>query len=129
MHPVSSRPFGGPASISTPADRPLWPRIVLKLAFLALAAAFLFGCSRSEPAADSGPTTLRVGDQIETLQRLLRASGQDKPSDYKIEWSNFLGGPAVIAAQTGGSVDVGWMAETPLVFAQAAGSPVKVIAV
>ena len=36
--------------------------------------------------------------------------------------------PAVLAAQTGGSVDVGFMAETPLVFAQAAGNPVKVVA-
>lgn len=73
-------------------------------------------------------TVLRVGDQVHGLETLLKAAGEDKPTGYRIEWSNFLGGPAVTAAQTGGSVDVGWMYETPLVFAQAAGSPVKVVA-
>jgi len=78
---------------------------------------------------NSGQVVLRVGDQMHGLETLLKAAGEDKPGDgYTIEWSNFVGGPAVIAAQTGGSVDVGWMYETPLVFAQAAGSPIKVIA-
>jgi sulfonate transport system substrate-binding protein len=78
---------------------------------------------------NSGQVVLRVGDQMHGLETLLKAAGEDKPVDgYSIQWSNFVGGPAVIAAQTGGSVDVGWMYETPLVFAQAAGSPIKVIA-
>lgn len=72
---------------------------------------------------------LRVGDQLKILQTSLHAAGEDQPSGYRIEWANFIGGPPVIAAETGGSVDLGWMMETPLVFAQAAGSPVKVVAV
>ena len=34
----------------------------------------------------------------------------------------------MIAAETGGSVDLGDMAETPTIFAQSAGDPVKVVA-
>jgi sulfonate transport system substrate-binding protein len=86
----------------------------------------LSGC---DGHSKSGPIVLRVGDQLHMLETLLKAAGEDKPGDgYSVEWSNFVGGPAVIAAQTGGSVDLGWMYETPLVFAQAAGSPIKVIA-
>jgi sulfonate transport system substrate-binding protein len=86
----------------------------------------LSGCGSH---VDSRHVVLRVGDQLHVLQTLLKAASEDTPGDgYRIEWSNFVGGPALIAAQTGGSVDVGWMYETPLVFAQAAGSPIKVIA-
>jgi len=72
--------------------------------------------------------TLVAADMLDHLRTLLAAAGEDKPEDYDLKWANFAGGPSVIAAATGGSVDVGWMAETPLVFSQAAGSPVKVIA-
>lgn len=97
----------------------------LRLALMAMLATLLAACGQ---AKDEVPT-LRVGDQLKVLQAALAAAGEDKPEHYRIEWSNFIGGPAVIAAQTGGSLDVGWMAETPLVFAQAAGSPVKVVTV
>lgn len=95
-------------------------RTLVAGAFLSLAA-----CSG---AADSG-TTLKIGDQLHALKSALDVAGEGQPTGYKIEWANFVGGPPIIAAQTGGSLDVGWMAETPLIFAQAAGSPVKVVAV
>ena len=98
-----------------------------RLRFLVLAVGLL-AAACGKGASDEVPT-LRVADQLNAVQTLLAASGEEKPSDYRLQWSNFLGGPAIIAAQTGGSVDIGWMAETPLVFAQAAGSPVKVVAV
>lgn len=98
-----------------------------KLGILSLTAALLI--ASCGPANKNEIPTLHVADQLQVLQSVLSAAGEDKPKDYRIEWSNFLGGPQVIAAQTGGSVDIGWMAETPLVFAQAAGSPVKVVAV
>lgn len=103
---------------------------VCALAALTLA---MSGCGSSEGDARSTRTaaakqTLIAGDQLNHLQSLLLASGEDKPEDYALDWANFVTGPAIIAAATGGSVDIGWMAETPLVFAQAAGSPVKVIA-
>lgn len=87
----------------------------------------LTACGSSSRAPGTEPV-LRVADQLKTLQSTLAAAGEDEPSGYRIQWSNFLGGPSIIAAATGGSIDLGWMYETPLDFAQPAGSPVKVIA-
>lgn len=98
-------------------------RALLAGALLSLAA-----CG-STPDGGADSITLNVGDQLHALQSSLDVAGEGRPADYKIEWANFVGGPPIIAAQTGGSLDVGWMAETPLIFAQAAGSPVKVVAV
>ena len=84
--------------------------------------------SAAKQQSDLSGVTLKAGDQLQILRTQLAASGEDKNVPYDIEWSTFVGGPAVLAAQTGGSVDVGFMAETPLVFAQAAGNPVKVVA-
>lgn len=95
------------------------------LAFGALLS--LSACGGAGSGADG--TTLKVADQLHALKSSLDVAGEGQPTDYKIEWANFVGGPPIIAAQTGGSIDVGWMAETPLIFAQAAGSPVKVVAV
>jgi len=97
------------------------------IAFIGLA--LLGGCKNPKSgSAPDQPQVLRVADQLQVLEPLLAAAGENKPVNYTIQWSNFLTGPAEIAAITGGSVDVGWMAETPLIFAQAAGSPVKVVA-
>lgn len=87
----------------------------------------LSACGGAGSGADG--TTLKVADQLHALKSSLDVAGEGQPADYRIEWANFIGGPPIIAAQTGGSIDVGWMAETPLIFAQAAGSPVKVVAV
>lgn len=103
------------------------PRVSWRLCFVLASAALLL--SACGGAKKDDVIVLHVADQVHALQSVLAAAGEDKPTGYRIEWSNFLGGPAVIAAQTGGSVDIGWMAETPLVFAQAAGSPVRVVAV
>lgn len=80
-------------------------------------------------ATDLSGVTLHVGDQVNILRSTLQAAGELDNLPYKISWSQFQNGPALIAAETGGDVDLGWMAETPVIFAQAAGSPVKVIGV
>lgn len=94
----------------------------------ALLPAVLLAACGSASKQDDQPV-LRVADQLHYLQSAINAAGEGSPKTYRIQWSNFLGGPTVVAAETGGSVDLGWMAETPMVFAQAAGSPVKVVAV
>ena len=94
----------------------------------ALSAIVLLAGCNSSSGRDEQPT-LRVADQLQSLQSAINAAGEGSPKTYRIQWSNFLGGPSVVAAETGGSVDIGWMAETPMVFAQAAGSPVRVVAV
>lgn len=95
----------------------------------ALALGALLSLSACGQGTDPDGTSIRIGDQQHALQSSLEVAGEGKPADYDIAWANFVGGPPIIAAQTGGSLDVGWMAETPLIFAQAAGSPVKVVAV
>jgi len=102
------------------------PLVALRT-FVAGALLSLAACGGAGSGADG--TRLKIGDQLHALKSSLDVAGEGTPSDYKIEWANFVGGPPIIAAQTGGSLDVGWMAETPLIFAQAARSPVKVVAV
>jgi sulfonate transport system substrate-binding protein len=90
----------------------------------------VFVLAACTPHRDNAPAiTLRVADQFNILRSTIESAGEGQPQSYKIEWSSFVGGPAIIAAETGGSVDVGWMAETPMVFAGAAGSPVKIVSV
>lgn len=100
---------------------------VCAVAALTLAMA---GCGNPEGDKQAGAAkpTLVAGDMLNHFQSLLTAAGEDQPEGYDLDWANFIAGPAIIAAATGGSVDISWMAETPLVFAQAAGSPVTVIA-
>ena len=72
--------------------------------------------------------TLTFGDQLKEYQTIFAATNALQGAQYKVDWTDFVGGPPVIAAETGGSVDLGDMAETPTIFAQSAGDPVKVVA-
>ena len=72
--------------------------------------------------------TITFGDQLKAYQTVLAATNALAGAPYTVDWANFIGGPPVIAAETSGSVDLGFMAETPTVFAQQAGDPVKVVA-
>ena len=97
------------------------------------------GSSSSSEAAEGSPgtapqvtvpqtipsgVTLRVGDQLDFLTTLLKLSGQDQGFEYKVEYGNFLGGPAMLQAFQAGETDIGFVADAPLVFAQAAGQDV-----
>ena len=98
------------------------------------------GSSSSSGAAESGPTetapqvtlpesvpagvTLRVGDQVDFLKTLLALSGQDQNFPYKVEYGSFLGGPAMLQAFQAGEIDTGFVADAPLIFAQAAGQDI-----
>jgi sulfonate transport system substrate-binding protein len=116
------------------------PRRLLRLPALAtglvLVAGLLTAGGVSTAAASTTKTTpnlsgvtLTVGDQFKEYETAFAATGTLKGAPYKVNWSQFVGGPPIIAAETGGSVDLGDMAETPTVFAQAAGDPVKVVAI
>jgi sulfonate transport system substrate-binding protein len=72
--------------------------------------------------------TLNFADQFKEYQTIFQATGALQGAPYTVNWSEFVGGPPIIAAETGGSVDLGDMAETPTIFAQAAGDPIKVVA-
>jgi sulfonate transport system substrate-binding protein len=107
------------------------------LALMAIAAFAIAGASASGaaevPVRSTTPNlsgvTITFGDQFKEYQTIFTATNALAGAAYKVNWQDFVGGPPVIAAETGGSVDLGDMAETPTIFAQAAGDPVKVVAV
>ncbi len=124
---------------------PIRPRLRRGAALLGAVAAVLAvtacGSSAASPTTTTSgaatPTTgavslagatLNFADQFKEYQTIFTATGALKGAPYSVSYSEFVGGPPIIAAETGGSVDLGDMAETPTVFAQAAGDPVKVVA-
>ena len=76
-----------------------------------------------------GPVTLAVADQDGLLQALFAATDQLAGADYTVQWVDAPSGAAVLADEVSGVVDVGVVGDTPVVFAQAARSPVSVVAV
>ena len=73
-------------------------------------------------------TTLRVGDQFDYLQTLLDLSGEGQDIPYEVEYSAFLGGPAMLQAFQADAVDTGFVGSTPLIFAQAGGQDIRGVA-
>jgi sulfonate transport system substrate-binding protein len=113
------------------------PRGALLVAAL-VAAAATAACWSGGPASattastapvDLSGVTINVADQLKEYETAFAATGDLNGAKYKVNWSEFIGGPPVIASLTGGSVDLGVMAETPTIFAQAAHDPVKVVAI
>jgi sulfonate transport system substrate-binding protein len=99
---------------------------------LAAALALSLGTTSASAATKTvslSGVTLTFGDQLKEYQTIFLATNALQGAAYKVDWTDFVGGPPVIAAETGGSVDLGDMAETPTIFAQSAGDPVKVVAV
>jgi sulfonate transport system substrate-binding protein len=117
------------------SNRPTWARQAVAL-FGTLAvtavAATGFGAASSSVAGAATPSlagvTINVADQFKQYETVFAATDALKGAPYKVSWSQFVGGPPIVAAETGGSVDLGDMAETPTIFAQAAGDPIKVVA-
>ena len=68
-------------------------------------------------------TVLRVGEQLKNLTTILSLGGQDRNFPYQVQYSEFVGGPAMLQDFEGGGLDVGFIQSTPLIFAQAAGQP------
>ena len=81
-----------------------------------------------DPEAIPAGTTLRVGDQLEYLQTILRLSGEDQDFPYEVDYSSFIGGPPMLQAFQGGALDTGFVGSTPLIFAQAQGQDIVAVA-
>jgi sulfonate transport system substrate-binding protein len=94
------------------------------------------GAGLASAAASSGPNvskvpagvTLRVADQLNSVENLLADAGQDTGYTYKVDYSEFVGGPPMLQAFQAGAVDVGFVADTPIIFAQAAGQNLTTVA-
>lgn len=100
-------------------------RKLLPLALVAL----LF---TAEACAAEPPERLRIGFQKSSVNMVLAREHhlleQALPTT-RIEWIEFPGGPQLIEALNGGSIDVGNTGDIPPIFAQAAGSELRYIGV
>jgi sulfonate transport system substrate-binding protein len=119
---------------TSPATR--WARVTANVGLVvASLGAAIVGSGAVAPPAGAATTpnlsgvTINFADQFKEYETIFDATDALKGAQYTVNWSEFVGGPPIIAAETGGSVDLGDMAETPTIFAQAAGDPVKVVAV
>jgi sulfonate transport system substrate-binding protein len=80
------------------------------------------------PTTIPAGTTLRVGDQLDNLKTILKLGQQDQNFGYKIEYSAFIGGPPMLQAFQAGAIDTGFIASTPLIFAQAGNQKIAAVA-
>lgn len=101
--------------------------LILLAALLALSALPL--------AAQDAPITVRIGYQRGDYYSILEENGaleaalKEQFGDGLIlEYTLFTSGPPLLEALNGGSVDIGWVGNTPPIFAQAAGVPLTYVA-
>lgn len=80
------------------------------------------------PTTIPAGTTLRVGDQLDALENFLKLAGQDQNFPYKVQYSQFIGGPPMLQAFQAGAIDTGFIGTTPLIFAQAASQKIVAVA-
>jgi sulfonate transport system substrate-binding protein len=115
--------------------RPRARRPSLLIAGLAAIVAMLLaacgsgGGGHTSSSGGGGRVTLRVGDQGKVLQLPLSLSGADRGAPYGLTYSTFADGPHMNAAFSAGRLDVGYMGDTPVLFANAADAGVVAIAV
>ena len=76
--------------------------------------------------------TVRIGFQKYGKLVLLKSKGTLEPRlkalGYHVTWTEFASGPPLLEAVNVGAIDFGNTGETPPVFAQAAGAPIRYVA-
>ncbi|MGF7236347.1 MAG: ABC transporter substrate-binding protein [Frankia sp.] len=114
------------------------PRVALVPALVCAAVLAVAGCGGgggggggggSSASGSGGRVTLRIGDQGKSLQLPLDLSGQSKGTSYGLNWNTFADGPHMNAAFSAGRIDVGYMGDTPVLYANAARAGVRVVSV
>ncbi|WP_311198723.1 type 2 periplasmic-binding domain-containing protein [Paenibacillus hexagrammi] len=104
----------------------------------------LAGCGKPAPASNSVSASavpsskvknnevIHIGYQLYGSSVILKAKGtlDKKLTDlgYKIEWTQFPGGPQLLEALNAGSIDLGETGDAPPIFAQSAGAPLVYLA-
>jgi sulfonate transport system substrate-binding protein len=106
-------------------------RRCILLATASLATPTLLLSHRWARAADKG--VLRIGYQKSSVTLVLaRARGSFesklKPLGYDVRWAEFTSGPPLLEAVNAGAVNLGFTGEPPMIFAQAAGTPIVYVA-
>lgn len=72
---------------------------------------------------------LTIGDQKGGIRAVLEASDALKGVPYQLHWSEFPAAAPLAEALNANAIDVGFIGDAPLLFAQAGGAQVKAIAV
>lgn len=80
-------------------------------------------------AFSASPVQLKIADQKGNMRAQLEAADALKDLPYQIQWSEFPAAAPLAEALNAGAVDAGIIGDAPLLFALAAGAPVKAIAV
>jgi sulfonate transport system substrate-binding protein len=85
------------------------------------------------PVAAAQRGVLRIGYQKASITLVLaRSRGvfeqKLNPLGYDVEWAEFSSGPPLLEALNAGAVNFGYTGEPPMIFAQAAGSPIVYVA-
>lgn len=79
-----------------------------------------------------GERTLRIGYQKFNSLNILKGTGALEKAladqHVKVSWHEFAAGPQLLEALAAGAIDLGHAADTPSVFAQAAGKPLVYLA-
>jgi len=104
----------------------------LLLSFLLITISFitLTGCDQTASSKEKDATDkiIRIGYQKFGTLNILKAEGTLEkvlePKGFKVEWTEFPGGPQLLEALNVGSLDLGHTGEAPPIFAQAAGAPI-----
>jgi len=96
-----------------------WLSLATRLGLTMTAALYGFKAAAAEPRV------LRIGYQKFNTLNILKGAGHLEaalePLGWKVQWSEFVTGPVLLEALNAGSIDFGHAADTPSVFAQAAG--------
>ncbi|MET8873913.1 ABC transporter substrate-binding protein [Nocardia sp. NPDC004604] len=108
------------------------------LAVAAVASLGLTGCASDDkpvgnanaplPTEIPAGTKLVVGDQSERLKAVLQFSGELDKLPFKVEFANFVGGPAILEAFRAGAADVATVGDVPPIHALVAGQDVPIVA-
>jgi sulfonate transport system substrate-binding protein len=85
------------------------------------------------PALGAAKGTLKIGYQKASVTLVLaRTSGLFEkrlaPLGYDVSWAEFTSGPPLLEALNAGDVNFGFTGEPPVIFAQAAGTPIVYVA-
>lgn len=98
---------------------------------LAAGTALVVATACSVGVGGDDTVVLRVGElgAVPATPALFEAAGLDQDLPYEIEWNQFVNaGPEYVEAAGADSVDIGVTADTPLIFAEAAGAGLQAIA-
>lgn len=83
----------------------------------------------AEGDLDLSAVTLRVADIQSNSRPLFEAAGQARGLAYRIEWVPFQNGQPAYQALAADRIDIVSAGDTSAIFAQAAGTPIKVVGV